>query len=173
MNTQFIKKILIYTLVITLATLFVSCVHVPIPPKIYNNTAVVSSNGLEFELKSANFSNSFLNWVGQSTKASATFLIVEIAYTNRRFKALQSYFRPSFSLIDENGIEYEKSDQNTMMINMGRGGLGITDAINPNVEYKSKLVFDVPKQKYKRRVFVPTRSRSNKVWGDYFYFDLP
>ncbi|MDD3107553.1 MAG: DUF4352 domain-containing protein [Bacilli bacterium] len=170
--------------------LFTSCVssnqheYRPLPrlkettaPAVYGISEIVEFESMIFQIKSAKFSNSFLNWVYQTTQANATFLIVEISYTNKRNKALAYHFRPLFTLYDENGVEYEKSDQATIMINMGRAGYNLTDAINPNVEYTSKIVFDIPKQKYKLRILVPTSAQYsfgdyNKLSGKYFYYDL-
>jgi hypothetical protein len=91
---------------------------------------------------------------------------------------LSLYFQPAYKLIDENGYEYEQSNQNTMMINMSKQGRGTYgEAWNPNVERRQEIVFEVPENNYKLQVIAPSTANygfggSINVRGDYIIFDL-
>lgn len=159
--------------------MFYSCVSVPIKPaETYEIHETVALEGIKFKIHSSYFASEFYNWVNQPSYPNATFLIVDISVTNLQTKALPFHFQPVLTLVDENGIKYEKSDQQTFMINMGRrGGFNLLESLNPNVTVTQKYVFDVPKQKYKLQVMVPFKARLayggyQNLTGRYFYFDL-
>jgi hypothetical protein len=148
------------------------------PPKTYQTNETVILNDIQFRINSVKFASSFYNWVGQPSYPNATFLIVDISITNLRTEAIPFHFRPVFTLVDKNGVKYEKSEIGTIMINMGqRGGFLPAENLNPNVPYTTKIVFDVPKQKYNLQVLVPWIAQMGyggyqKLTGRFFYFDL-
>lgn len=144
----------------------------------YAKNETVILDDLQFKLNSAEFVSQFYNWVNQPSYPSATFLVVDISIINKRPESLPFHFRPVFSLVDNNDTKYDKSEQSTIMINMGRrGNSNPIEPINPNVEFKQEIVFDVPRQSYKLQVLVPYRAQISyggyqKVSGRYFYYDL-
>ena len=172
------KKNMIYIIILLSIFVFCSCVTTGYNREIYKIGNETIIDGIKVELKSANFTRSFSNWVGQSTYASDKFLIVEVVCTNISKKPLSYYFQPVYKLIDNNGYKYEKSDQNTMMINMQKSGRGaIIESWNPNVKRKREIVFEVPENKYQLMVIAPNRAScgfggSVNVHGNYILFDL-
>lgn len=174
-NNRFFRSLVLVVLICAVT----ACAGLPFEPaKTFSLTDTVTFEGIQFEIKSVQFASSFYNWVNQPSYPNATFLIVEMAVTNRGSEALPFHFQPVYTLIDSAGIKYEKSEQQTIMINMGRkGAFNPTESINPNVTVVSKLVFDVPKRPYKLRVLVPYRAQVgfggyNRVTGHFFEFDL-
>ncbi len=118
-------------------------------------------------------------WVSSidRTQANARFLVVDLSVTNMGNRAREEYFRPLFSLVDDGQAQYEEYQH-----------IGGTDTLyakllfqplNPNVEIRGPVVFDVPPDRsYRLRVLSPTLARrgfggSIDVAGRYFYFDLP
>lgn len=145
--------------------------------KLFQPSETVTLDNIQFNINSAEFASSFYNFVNQPSYPNATFLIVDISIKNMRTKAIPSYFKPVFTLFDNNGTEYKKSEQGTIMINMGQHGLSSLEDLNPNVTFREKIVFDVPKQKYKLQVLVPSMAQLSfggyqNLTGRYFYFDL-
>jgi hypothetical protein len=78
-------------------------------------------------------SNQFLN-----RSPNASFLFIELTVRNDDKKARTI---PPFSLIDENGAEYEAAAGATML----DGSIGLIDDLNPGVSKQGFVVFDVPR----------------------------
>lgn len=69
---------------------------------------------------------------------NAMYLFVELTVRNNDNKARMV---PPFTLVDENGAEYEASS-NAWAV---EGSIGILDSLNPSVGKQGLVVFDVPK----------------------------
>jgi S1-C subfamily serine protease len=141
-------------------------------------------DGVEFAIASNTFTTEFRNWVGQpSPPPQATYLIIELAITNRSTRPLESTFQPVFRLVDETGTLFAPSGQHTIAINMNTSGGGIMESLNPDVSVRKKVVFDVPVRKYDLQVIVPSEASAGlidllgsgqmRVRGNHFFFDLP
>lgn len=73
--------------------------------------------------------------------ADATYLFVDLTVRNDDTKARTI---PPFKLIDENGSEYETSSKAWSV----DGSIGVLDSLNPGVEKRGYIVFDVPRGKH-------------------------
>ena len=71
----------------------------------------------------------------------ATFLFVDITVRNDDKKARTI---APFKLVDENGSEYETSSKSWSV----DGSIGVLDSLNPEVEKRGYIVFDVPRGKH-------------------------
>lgn len=71
-------------------------------------------------------------------KPDALYLFVDLTVRNDDKKARTI---PPFKLIDENGAEYETTSKAFAV----EGALGMLDSLNPGVEKRGFIVFDVPK----------------------------
>lgn len=176
--------------VVVLASLLVGCATTPTPtpheappapretPRTYSLGEEVVFGGMRFHLRSAEYRSSFTNWINQETRASDSFLIIDIASTNLGATPLPMHFQPVFQLIDSRGAVYDASTNHTMMVNMqkpGRSSPG--QSWNPNVPVQQEIVFEVPRADYRLRVLVPDQARvgfagATNVQGRYFYYDL-
>lgn len=172
----------VFPLLLLIIMIF-SCAPVPIQRSsqsagTYGKDKIVSLNGIKFKINSAYVAPQLYNWVNQVFFPNATFLVVDISMTNKRTEAIPFHFRPIYTLIDKNGVKYTKSEQSTIMLNMGkRGNINPSEVINPNVTFTQKIVFDVPKQRYELQVLVPYKAQMGyggyqNVTGRYFYFNL-
>jgi membrane-associated protease RseP (regulator of RpoE activity) len=169
-------------LLLLIITIF-SCAPVPLQQHsqsdgTHGKDEIVSLDGIKFQINTAYFTPQLNNWVNQAFSPNATFFVVDISMTNQRTEAIPFHFRPIYTLIDKNGVKYTKSEQSTIMLNMGkRGSIDTTEVLNPNVTFTQNIVFDVPMQKYKLQVLVPYKAQMGfggyqNVTGRYFYFNL-
>jgi len=71
-------------------------------------------------------------------RPDAAFLFVELAVRNDDKKARSV---PPFSLVDENGAEYETTSKAALLDNV----LSFLDSLNPGVQKQGIVVFDIPK----------------------------
>jgi hypothetical protein len=85
----------------------------------------------------AQWSDRLSNNVFLDEKPDASFLIVDLTVRNDDKKARTI---PSFKLIDENGAEYQTSNQAWRV----EDSIGVFDSLNPGVSKQGKVVFDVP-----------------------------
>lgn len=77
---------------------------------------------------------------------NAAFLFVELTVRNDDKKARSI---PPFKLIDENGSEYDSSNKAWRV----KDSMGLLEELNPSVEKRGIIVFDVPQQhRYKLNV---------------------
>lgn len=70
---------------------------------------------------------------------NAAFLFVELTVRNNDKKARTI---PPFKLIDENGAEYDSSSKAWRV----KDSIGLVEELNPSVEKRGVIVFDVPQQ---------------------------
>jgi len=85
--------------------------------------------------------NQFLN-----ERPAAIYLFVDLTVRNDDKKARSV---PSFKLVDENGAEYET----TSKVWAVEQSFGVLDSLNPGVERRGVIVFDVPQHRnYKLKV---------------------
>ena len=177
-RTKLFKKLTTSKMLVLLLFMILLSSCAPIQEiKIFQPSETVMLDNIQFNINSAEFASSFYNFVNQPSYPNATFLIVDISIKNMRTKAIPMHFKPVFTLFDNNGTEYKKSEQGTIMINMGQHGLSSLEDLNPNVTLRQKIVFDVPKQKYNLQVLVPSTAQLGfggyqNLTGRYFYFDL-
>ena len=79
-------------------------------------------------------------------RPDAMFLFVDLTVRNDDKKARSI---PPFNLIDENGAEYETSSKAWAV----EGAIGVLDSLNPGVQKRGVIVFDVPQNnRYKLKV---------------------
>ena len=71
-------------------------------------------------------------------KPDAMFLFVDLTIRNDDKKARSI---PPFKLIDENGAEYETTSKGWAV----EGAIGVLDSLNPGVQKRGFIIFDVPK----------------------------
>jgi hypothetical protein len=114
--------------------------------KIYKEGDTVSIGYTSYAVWESHWStrlsdNQFLN-----EKPNAMFLFVELTVRNNDNKPRTI---PPFKLIDENGAEYETSS-NAWGV---EGSIGILESLNPKVEKRGYIVFDIPtNHQYKLKV---------------------
>jgi hypothetical protein len=70
-------------------------------------------------------------------RPNAMFLFVELSVRNDDKKARMV---PPFTLVDENGAEYEASSAGWVV----EGSIGVLESLNPSVSKQGSVVFDVP-----------------------------
>jgi len=74
------------------------------------------------------------------------FLFVEVSVRNDDTKPRMI---PPFRMVDENGAEHETSSKAWAV----EGSIGVLDSLNPGVEKRGNIVFDVPQgHQYKLKV---------------------
>ena len=80
--------------------------------------------------------NSYIN-----QPPDAAYLFVNLTVRNNDKKARTI---PPFKLVDENGAEYERSSKGWLV----DGSIGVLDSLNPSVEKRGYIVFDVPRGRH-------------------------
>lgn len=76
-------------------------------------------------------------------RPNAMYLFVDVTVRNNDKKARMV---PPFTLVDENGAEYEASSNGWAV----EGSIGIIESLNPSVSKQGFVVFDVPKDRQYR-----------------------
>ncbi len=88
---------------------------------------------------------------------NAGFLFIELTVRNNDKKARTI---PPFKLIDENGAEYDSSNKAWRV----KDSIGVVEELNPSVEKKGVVVFDVPQNhRYKLKVSGGFWSKDNAL----------
>lgn len=174
------RKLTVVGLLVLLASTSFSCAPAVFRrSEVYEVATPVLFKDLAFMVHSASFAKTFDNWVGQTSTANASFVIVDVSLTNLRGQPLPYHLRPAYKLVDKAGTEYSMSNQHTIMANLGQHGTSLTDEINPGVETRLKLIFDVPQRDYDLQVIVPQvasagfMGESVRVTGPYFLVRIP
>lgn len=174
------KKVFLAVLLLLSLNTLLSCAHISESSKIYKFDETVPFEWFRFEINGTpRYTECFYNFIKQRVCSNEGFVLVEITMTNLSKGPIQSYLGPAFSLIDREGAQYNLSNIQTSMINMGKSGYydGIS-VINPNVKYRRKLVFEVPAREYYLRVLVPYKTQLSfgghnaTASGTFFYYDL-
>jgi len=89
----------------------------------------------------------------------ATYLFVDLTVRN---DDKQARTIAPFKLVDENGAEYETSAKAWSV----EGSIGVLDSLNPGVEKKGYIVFDVPRGKHYKLVISGGYWSSDKALVD-------
>ena len=105
--------------------------------KVYNQGDTVSTGYTSYTVWRSWWSSKLSENQYRDEKPNAMFLFVELSVRNEDKKPRTI---PSFQLLDGNGAEYESSSKSWRVEN----SIGSLDSLNPDVQKRGIVVFDVP-----------------------------
>ena len=109
----------------------------------YNEGDNIKTGNISYNVSNSRWASSIGYNKFNFAKPDARFLLVNVSVKNEDKEARNI---PAFTLLDENGAEYETSKEN----HIRQGTLNLLDALNPGVSKTGMVIFDVPESnKYK------------------------
>lgn len=112
---------------------------------------------MEYTVSWASWENHLSNNPYLDKSPNASYLVIYLLVQNNDNKARTI---PTFKLIDENGAEYDMSS-NAIFLN---GAIGLIEDLNPGVQKKGNILFDVPQSHtYKLKLSGGYRSSDNAL----------
>lgn len=157
---------------VILLAFLASCAHWADRAEVRPAKEAVVFEGIEFRINSREIRYTGVQAAGRTVAPEKAFVIIELTLKNSYSSPVPPQFQPRFALVDPRGREHgPRAD----LASSAAGQPGAASALSPQTVYTKRLIFDVPEDDYRLRVFTPVIVKpgpQGSVQGRYFYYDL-
>lgn len=166
------------SLSVVVATVLMGCATPP--PQLaerHPHTKTVQFEGIEFRIDSARSMERLpIQRANVYTDPNSRWVAVLVNIKNVTNSPVEVQFHPEFKLRSPSGAEFEENKQMRYLANR-ETGYSQLQPLNPQIDVKRAILFQVPRGNYAMEVAVPTSISSTLVAmskrSNRFFFELP